>query len=240
VPGSEELTPTILTPPVAGQNQFSLSTNYASQGEVIVTYRGIAGNQPGTYKNNLALWNGSLPNMTVHPLRIIAIESDNQPNSVPFKFAFEPTDYCLTYQVGEDISTMCAMTSFSFFVMARILRAMAFWRCTNVPVTPPAAVSIKILKITTDSVQIIYNTLPGYQPQRYGNWIGIWPGWAIPYGSPEPLGQAKINSDFSQGIVNIDHISLYSGLSYTLTYFMQGPETDERRFSAASLLYFSV
>jgi len=240
VPGSEELTPTILTPPIAGQNQFSLSTNYASQGEVIVTYRGIAGNQPGTYKNNLALWNGSLPNMTVHPLRIIAIESDNQPNSVPFKFAFEPTDYCLTYQVGEDISTMCAMTSFSFFVMARILRAMAFWRCTNVPVTPPAAVSIKILKITTDSVQIIYNTLPGYQPQRYGNWIGIWPGWAIPYGSPEPLGQAKINSDFSQGIVNIDHISLYSGLSYTLTYFMQGPETDERRFSAASLLYFSV
>ena len=240
MPGSEELTPTILTPPVAGQNQFSLSTNYASQGEVIVTYRGIAGNQPGTYKNNLALWNGSLPNMTVHPLRIIAIESDNQPNSVPFKFAFEPTDYCLTYQVGEDISTMCAMTSFSFFVMARILRAMAFWRCTNVPVTPPAAVSIKILKITTDSVQIIYNTLPGYQPQRYGNWIGIWPGWAIPYGSPEPLGQAKINSDFSQGIVNIDHISLYSGLSYTLTYFMQGPETDERRFSAASLLYFSV
>ena len=240
MPGSEELTPTILTPPVGGQNQFSLSTNYASQGEVIVTYRGIAGNQPGTYKNNLALWNGSLPNMTVHPLRIIAIESDNQPNSVPFKFAFEPTDYCLTYQVGEDISTMCAMTSFSFFVMARILRAMAFWRCTNVPVTPPAAVSIKILKITTDSVQIIYNTLPGYQPQRYGNWIGIWPGWAIPYGSPEPLGQAKINSDFSQGIVNIDHISLYSGLSYTLTYFMQGPETDERRFSAASLLYFSV
>ena len=240
MPGSQELTPTILTPPVGGQNQFSVSTNYASQGEVIVTYRGIAGNQPGTYKNNLALWNGSLPNMTVQPLQIIAIESNNQPNSVPFEFAFEPTDYCLTYQVGKDISTMCAMTSFSFSVMARILRAMAFWRYTNVPVTPPAAVSIKILNITTDSVQVIYSTLPGYQPQRYGNWIGLWPGWAIPYGSPEPLGKAKINGDFSEGIVNIDHISLYSGLSYTLIYFMQGPETDEHRFSAASLLYFSV
>jgi hypothetical protein len=82
VPGSQELTPTILTPPVGGQNQFSVSTNYASQGEVIVTYRGIAGNQPGTYKNNLALWNGSLPNMTVQPLQIIAIESNNQPNFV--------------------------------------------------------------------------------------------------------------------------------------------------------------
>jgi hypothetical protein len=240
VPGSQELTPTILTPPVRGQNQFSVSTNNPSQGEVIVRYDGIAGNQPGTYKNNLALWNGSLPNMTVDPLRVIAIESNNQPNSLPFEFEFEPTDYCITYQVGEDISTMCAMTSFSFSLKARILRAMAFWRWKNAPPTPPDAVSIKIQKITTDSVQIIYNALPGYQPQKFGNWIGIWPGWAIPYGSPEPLGRAKVGSDFSQGIVNIDPVSLCPGLSYTLTYFMQGPEKDQHRFSAASLLYFSV
>ena len=240
MPGSQELTPTILTPPVGGQTQFSLSTKNVSRGEVIVTYRGIAGNQPATYKNNLALWNGSLPNMTVQPLRVVAIKSDNQPDSLPFEFDFEPTDYCLTYQVGEGISTMCAMTSLSFSMKARILRAMAFWRWTNLAATPPEAVSIKIVKITTDSVQIIYNTLPGYQPQKFGNWIGLWPGWAIPYGSPEPLARAKVDSAFSQGIVTLEPVSLYSGLSYTITYFMESPDKDEHHLSAAALLYFSV
>jgi hypothetical protein len=240
VTGSQELTPTILTPPVRGQNQFSVSTKNASQGEIIVRYDGIAGNQPRTYKNILALWNGALPNMTVDPLRVTPIESNNQPNSQPFKFDFEATDYCITYQVAEDISAMCAMTSFSFSLKARILRALAFWRWANVRATPPEAVSIKILKITTDSVQIIYNTLPGYQPQKFGNWIGIWPGWAIPYGSPEPLGRAMVDSDYSQGIVNMGPVSLYPGFSYTLTYFMQAPEKDKQRSSAASLLYFSV
>ena len=229
MPGSQELTPTILTPPISGQTQFSLSTSDPSQGEIIVKYRGIAGNQPETYKNNLALWNGSVPNMTIRPLRTIAIESDNQPNSLPLEFDFEPTDYCITYQVGEEISAMCAMTSFSFSLKTRILRAMAFWRGMNVSATSPESVSIKILKIATDSVQVIYGTLPGYQPQKFGNWIGIWPGWAIPYGSPEPLGRAKVNSNFSEGIVKIAPISLYSGLSYTLTYFMQDREIDEHR-----------
>ena len=135
---------------------------------------------------------------------------------------------------------MCAMTSFSFSLKTRILRAMAFWRGMNVSATSPESVSIKILKIATDSVQVIYGTLPGYQPQKFGNWIGIWPGWAIPYGSPEPLGRAKVNSNFSEGIVKIAPISLYSGLSYTLTYFMQDREKDEHRLSAGALLYFSV
>ena len=260
----QELTPTLLTLPlINAQNQFSISAKNPSQGEIIVSYNGLAGNQPGTYKNSLALWQGALPNTSVGPIKVVPVGSDDQPNAVPFDYAFQSTDYCLTYQVGPDVSTMCALTSFSFALMARLVRAVAFWRSSDdqsppspvpsfkafVTSTPlpfslqenlPTAVSIKIDKVTTESIQIIYTTLPGYQPTKNGNWIGLWQGFAIPYGGPKPIGRTKITDDYTQGIVTIDKLRLFSGLTYTLIYFMQDPSVDPQFTSASTLLYFSV
>jgi hypothetical protein len=220
---AEELTPTILGTPDDSQNHFSISAEEHSQGEVIVTCRGLGGNLPKEYKNNLALWRSSIPNMADGPLETVPMPDNNQPNRVLFEYNFEPTDYSLTYQVGSEPSTMCAMTSLLLFPEA--VSAV------------PTNVSLVITKATTESIEVQYTVLPGYQPMKYHNRIGIWGGYMIPYNSPLPLGRSKIgDSQF----VTLNQLNLRKGGRYTLIYFMQDAEQDSKRSTAGALLYFSL
>ena len=206
--------------PAGYDDQFTIAASSLSQGEVIITCRGIGGNRPRSYRNNIAVWSGSLPNLSSNPLHVLSMPDDNWPTRVPFRFGFGPNDYCFTYQTGPNISTMCALTLLNAFP-------------TAAPPLP-TSVSLEKLDVTTKSVRVRYTTLPGYQPQKYGNWIGIWGGYAIPYDSPPPIGQATINSYQSQDIVTIENLSLSPGGNYTLIYFMQKDGVT----AAGSLLYF--
>jgi hypothetical protein len=218
---ANELTARISEPPDGSESHFSISVEPPTQGQVIVTCRGLGGNQPKDYFNSLALWSTSLPNLAAKPLKVIPMPSNNQPNKVPFPYDFEPTDYSLTYQVGPHPSTACAMTVLLLFP-------------TDLHV--PTSVSLDILRVTTESIEVRYTTLPGYQPEKNGNWIGIWGGFMVPYAAPAPIGQSLITSSQSEDVVKLDQITLRSGLHYTLIYFMQ----ERNRLTAGALLYFSV
>lgn len=211
-----------MEPPDGSENHFSISVDPPTQGEVIVTCRGLGGNQPKDYFNSLALWSTSLPNLAAKPLKVIPMPSNNQPNRVVFAYDFVPTDYSLTYQVGPDPSTACAMTFLPLF--PKHLR--------NVP----TSVSLHILRVTTESIEVRYTTLPDYQPEKNGNWIGIWGGFMVPYAAPAPIWQSLITSRQSEDVVRLDQITLRCDLDYTLIYFMQ----DRNRLSAGALLYFSL
>jgi hypothetical protein len=219
---ANELTARILEPPGGSENHFSISVDRPKQGEVIVTCRGLGGNQPKDYLNSLALWSTSLPNLAAKPLKLIQMPSNNQPNRVVFSYNFEPTDYSLTYQVGPDPSTACAMTFLLLFPTG--LR--------NVP----TSVSLDILRVTTESIEVRYTTLPGYQPEKNGNWIGIWRGFMVPYSAPAPIRQSLITSSQSEDVVKLDQITLRGDLDYTLIYFME----DRNPLTAGALLYFSL
>ncbi len=218
----------VLPTPDGNEGHFLISASDPTRGEVIVTHRGIAGNRPHQYDNNLALWTTALPNLEAacEPLRTQMLSSNNQPDRVVFKYAFRPTDYSLTYQVGSSPTAMCALTSLSLFPEA--MSAV------------PSNVFLEIQSVSSEYVEVRYTVLPGYQPKKYGNWIGIWGGYTIPYGSPPPLGRSKIRSFQSEDVVTIDDLALRAGSTYTLIYFMQRAKDDPKRSAAGAMLCFSV
>lgn len=185
---------------------------------VIAKYQSLSGNLPNTYGNAVALWNSLLPNLSTSPLKTALVTTDDQIGEVFIDYGLSLTNYSVTYQLGSSTHTICAM--------AQIRQGSA-------AASLPMFVSIQIQSITTSTVSVLYSTLPGYQPSKYGNWIGMWPGFALPYDAPPPWKQAKVDSPYSQGRVTLDFENVTP--DYTLVYFT-GPELTH----AAALLYFTV
>lgn len=210
----------VLPPPGDELTNVTIQARNSPGEGVIVSYCGLGGNLPGTYGNTVALWGSSIPNLGGKPLAIVQLKSDEQPNEILIPYQLGNTNYCVTYQVGNDLTTMCAL-------------AQLQPGCTNP--TIPKYIEIKVDQITTNSLRVYYSTLPGYLPNKYQNWIGLWQGYATPYNGAAPLGKAVVDKDFTEGYVTINNVSLASKLTYTLIYFT-GPATT----TAASLLYFQT
>jgi hypothetical protein len=187
--------------------------------DVIAHYQSIAGNLPNQYKNNIALWKALQPNVANQPLKTLAIGSDSPSGDIHFPGGVEQTGYCITYQCGEPIGTMCAMAT--------------------IPLAPPSpstltTVSMEIRGLTSASITILYRTLPNYNPQQNRNWVGIWPGTGIPYPpAPDPVASSQITSPYNEYIVQFVFEPL--PLAYTLAYFT-GPD----RSNIAAALCFNV
>lgn len=211
----------VLPPPGDDLTHVTIQARISPGDGVIVSYNGLAGNLPNTYGNNVALWGSAIPNLSSKPLQVVPLKSDEQPNEVLIPYTnIKNTDYCVTYQVGSDLTTMCALS--------QLLAG-------QVSLSLPTYIEIKIDQVTTNSLRVYYSTLPGYRPNKYQNWVGLWQGYATPYNGSEPLGTALIDKDFTEGYVTINNVSLSNQLTYTLVYFT-GPATT----NAASLLYFQV
>jgi hypothetical protein len=184
---------------------------------VIAKYQSLSGNQPHSYGNSVALWNSLLPNLATTPLKVGNVPTNDQAGEVFLDYGLGQTNYCVTYQLG-DPTTMCALAQIR---MATRLLAM------------PMFVSIEIKSVTTDSIRVFYNTLPGYKPATYRNWIGIWPGFALPYDAPAALNSAPVTLDYTQGYLNLPFTQIAE--DYTMVYF-----TGKDVTNAAAVLYFTV
>jgi hypothetical protein len=208
-----------LLAPEAGQlSNVSLTIKNVTADGVVVRYQGLSGNMPLTYKNSVALWNSLIPNVGApgQPLETTEIPTNDQPGSVFVEYPIVDTDYCLTYQVGESQTTMCALAPHSS-TMADL----------------PTSIDIDIDDVTTNSVRVYYSTLPGYLPKSYNNWIGIWQGYAIPYRAPDFLASSPIPSDATEGYATLQNVSISSDFTYTVIYFCGAS-----RFEAAAVKYF--
>ncbi|HTW83306.1 MAG TPA: hypothetical protein VMD91_04440 [Candidatus Sulfotelmatobacter sp.] len=184
----------------------------------LVAYSGLPGNLPKDYHNTVFLWQGALPNTTAEPLEEQDVPTNLERGEVKFEKSLTAAAYCVTYQVGADASRMCAL--------AQINPGSG-----NAP-DPPPAVVIEIDQLTDKSVTVMYTTLPGYEPHAHQNWVGLWPGYALPYTAPKPAARADVMSDYTQGLVTLD-ATFVPAFTYTIAYFM-GPEQS----TAAALIYF--
>ena len=239
-PGSQALTFTLQTPPTGDLNHFvveaivpkpptlaSLQPASGKAGEitmlfdplelfeisedppplldvsgVIAKYQSLSGNKPATYGNSVALWESLSPDPSTTPLVTVDIPTNDQIGEAFFDYGLGPTDYCVTYQLGSSPQTMCALAQISYASPAAII---------------PLYVSIEILSVTTETISVQYDTLPGYLPATYKNWIGIWPGFALPYNAPPPLNQAPVTLDYTQGILKVPFTQIAS--DYTMILF---------------------
>lgn len=184
---------------------------------VIVKYWSLPANQPASYGNSVALWNSTIPNLQSSPLNCVDILDNSEVGSVFIPYGFQQTNYSVTYETS-GYTTVCAL--------AQIVLVPA-----DVPI--PTYVSLTIYSLNSAGVQVIYNTLPGYTPASYRNWVGLWQGYESPYSTGTALNTVPIPTDASQGLVTIPFSP--GPFTYTLIYFL-----GENRITAGALLYFQV
>lgn len=75
--------------------------------------------------------------------------------------------------------------------------------------------SIDVLDVEGDQVSVGYAGLPGNQPHSWGDFIGIWSGTVIPFGS-KPLAASPVPSDLESGSVVVS--TTITSSSYTAAY----------------------
>ncbi|GAA3927883.1 hypothetical protein GO495_05685 [Chitinophaga oryziterrae] len=198
----------------------TVSIPYFDADTVTVNYAGLPGNQPATYKNFVAIWEASMIPWTVPPLSQVQIEQNSQQGTVVINgLTITRNAYIVGYGVGPDITNICC----SSIISAGGLLAA------------PTQVSISLNYLGTTSLSIHYQTLGGYMPQQYNNWIGLWKGYASPYSTDTPVASVTISSNASEGTVGMNNVQLGINSNYTLIYFM-GTE----RTTAAAILNFNT
>jgi hypothetical protein len=181
---------------------------------VIVGYTGIPGNQPHSYNNSLALWNSFSPVFSgprkQKPLCVVPIADDLQPNAILVPWSFTGTDYLVTQQVDDSLTTMCAALELS----PRLAMTV-----------PPSAVTLTVSQLEDSSITILYSTLRGYLPKTFGNWVGVWQGFAGPYDPAGPYSWAPVDRDLTQDFLTVSNLTITPGIDYSVIYFM-GPQAD--------------
>ncbi|SFW76484.1 hypothetical protein [Chitinophaga sancti] len=198
----------------------SVAIVYYDGDTVTVNYKGLPGNQPQTYKNFVAIWEASMIPWTVPPLAMAEIGQNNEQGSMTISgVTITRSAYIVGYSVGPDISNICCSSVIS---IGGLLAA-------------PTQTSISLNYIGINSLSIHYQTLGGYQPMKYNNWIGLWKGFASPYSAGAPLATVDIDSNANEGSIGINNVPLGINTNYTLIYFM-GKENP----MAAAILNFST
>lgn len=187
---------------------------------VAVSYSSLPGNLPQDYKNFVAIWQASIIPWQSPDFKPRHIENNYESGSLVLDgLVINRNSYIIGFGVGPELTDICTCT---------ILRAGGL-------VTAPTTVLIGLDYIGGNSLTIHYETLAGYRPKTYNNWIGLWKGYASPYNASDPVGIVKIKEDSNQGSIGMNNIPLAFNTEYTLVYFM-GKELT----TAACILNFNT
>ncbi|OMP75666.1 hypothetical protein BW716_29070 [[Flexibacter] sp. ATCC 35208] len=198
----------------------SVTIPYFDGDTVTVNYKGLPGNQPETYKNFVAIWEASIIPWTVPPLAQLSIEQNYEQGTLTIGgLTITRSAYIVGYGVGPDISNICCSS---------IISAGGY-------LAAPTQVAISLNYLGINSLSIHYQTLAGYQPMQYNNWIGLWKGYASPYNADAPIATVNINSNANEGTIGMNNVPLGINSNYTLIYFM-GKENS----MAAAILNFNT
>ena len=212
----------------ASPQVFLLIIEKYSADTVSLRYKGLPGNQPYSYGNFVAIWESTTIPWASRPLSHQRIPQNSQMGSYEMDgLTITKNAYIVGYGVGSMITDICAV--------ARISTAKL--------IPPPDYVYLSIFKISIHSLVVHYFTLSGYLPKTYGNWIGLWEGFASPYNAPKPVKRIRVKSNANQGTLEIKDIELKSNTIYTLVYFMgadQGKGWPRILSNAAAILNFQT
>jgi len=98
------------------------------------------------------------------------------------------------------------------------------------PVLTPIILSIGA--VTPATVSVNYQTLPGNQPNSYGNFVAIWQSTMIPWGVP-PLKRQAIPTDGQSGSTTLTGLAVQEK-PYIVGY---GTGTDITTIAASAIIY---
>lgn len=202
------------------ESTCSIKIEDYSGDSVSVSYSGLPGNHPKDNKNFVAIWQASIIPWQNPDFNPVFIENNNEQGSLVLDgLTITKNSYIVGLSVGPKLTDICTST---------ILRAGGL-------VTAPTTVLIGLDHIGANSLTIHYETLAGYHPKTYNNWIGLWKGYASPYNPHDLVGTVNIKEDSNQGSIGMNNLQLGINTEYTLVYFMGKENT-----TAACILNFNT
>lgn len=195
---------------------------------VTVEYKTIAGNRPALYGNTVWLWPGTIVPFSgppPDPLDTKPISSNEHDGSVTLQGDIQRKEYTAGYSVDNKVIHVCTSGTVQ--------------PPTKMVMLAPTWITLSIYSITTDKLVIKYETLRGYKPKAYGNWLGLYKGDTLPWDADPPYRYAVPEDDAQAGIVTFE-APLLSGFTYTVIYYMADVTKQSNNTSAAALLRFDT
>ncbi|NNA55330.1 MULTISPECIES: hypothetical protein [Pseudomonas] len=191
---------------------------------VTVRYDSLPANRPLSNENFVAIWASSVIPWQAEPLARITIPQNSESGTVVLSgVSIGRLSYVLGYGTGPNVSNIAASALIS----------------ASGPEPAPHYIQIAISNVTTNTLSVNYQTLNGYLPHTYGNWVGLWRGYMSPYNPTAPLAKLDIPDDATEGTVAFNGLDLAVNGTYTLAYFTGQPGHPEQR-TAAAMLTFTV
>lgn len=185
-----------------------------------IKYSSLPANQPKENKNFVAVWNASMIPWNSTPIRQEEVPQNSETGTMSIdQLSITQTSYVVGYAVGSDIGNICCSAVISAGGLT----------------LPPSFITISLENIGTTSLAVHYQTLAGYRPTLYGNWVGVWKGYVLPYNAPSPLRSTPISTDSTEGSVALNNVPLAVDSVYTVIYF-----TGKSYTTAAAILTFST
>lgn len=219
---SEEISFTVVEGPEANATPQTTTVTVPDGGvtstSVVVDYKTMNGNQPGTYSNGVAIYQGGpeLP-WGEKPQKTQANLGATQDGTFPFTdLKIQDKAYVVVYAVGNDAGT-------TDFPLANVVATASFTGTSGphdlfVPYVKPTYVG-------TDSVVVEYSLPPGQTPQTNGHYLAMWESSTYSYTRTPDMGTQKITSDQSTR-TQPWNVSMLTGTTYTIAYVAGKKQTD--------------
>ena len=207
---------------VLTNNHTSLSITHFSGNTLSLRYNTLPGNQSGQNYNSFWFWRSSEVPWNTAPERMVMLpQNATQSGSYVLDSISVNilTSYIACYSLDSTAKQICACSTLDGMTDS----------ITN------SWVDISLLNVSANAIVFKYETLPGYLPQAYGNWFGIWKGSASPYNYYPPLAQGVPLDNSSASTATLNNLSLEANQMYTLIYFLGSNPT-----TAAVIVTFLV
>lgn len=195
-----------------------------SGGVMDVDYKTIEGNKPNAYNNYLAIWEAKKVPWKEKPLKyeVIGQTPDKAKGSWGFQF---PLEYNEEYVLGYSVVKYEETKTGGETVPSNVICALAHIPAEGCEYTyEHTYLTLDFVK--GNSLSVRYNMLQGYQPAKFGNWIGFFDGYADLY-SDVPSKAIAVTGTRSIDTIVFNGISIERGSRYRLGYYMGGWNEDK-------------
>lgn len=190
----------------------------------IVQYITLPANDPKTFGNHIYVWQttDSVVPWNKPPIGDTAIASSSSTSTQMVNFAFEEKGYIIGYAVAPTPMAVCS----TIYMPVGKQTDPTAWLYNHL--------SLQVVYVGTNLVQVKYTGLPQYLPATNKNWIGLWQGSQVPYDGA-PISQLTIQQDApSTGYATLQGMQLLIGFSYSVGYFMVEPTSGRRSLAASA------
>lgn len=196
---------------------------------VTIEYSTLPGNKPALYGNTVWLWAGSVIPFSgppPDPVDAKPLSLDENVGSISLTGDIVRKEYIAGYSVNGTTAAVCTSATVQPPSFAELLLA-------------PTWVTLSIYSVTTAELVIKYETLRGYKPRTYGNWLGLYKGDTLPWDAGTPYESVAPADDAQAGLARFIK-PLDPGFTYTVIYYMADKKKKEANTSAAALLAFDM